>query len=330
VPQPTYDAAFLRTVSPALTQIAVAWQQAQDRFAASAIFPQVDVGVQAGSYITYRKGDWFRTDAAVRAPGTETAGSGWNEAFDTYFAKPYGVHKDIDGFTRQNAQAVGRQPDRDAARFVANQLLLRREADFVAKFFTTGVWTGALTGQSGAPTWPQFYQFNDYTNSDPLATVARAKLEMEQLTGLSPNVLVCGPQVRLQIANHPKVINRIQYTQRAILTDELLAALFEVDKFLVPKAIANTANEGAAADSFSFTWGKSMLLAYATDAPSTEEPTAGATFTWSGYLGVGATGTRVRRYRIEEKDVDRVEAEMAYDMKIVAADCGSFFATAVA
>jgi hypothetical protein len=289
----------------------------------------VDVGVQAGSFVTYRKGDWFRTDAAVRAPGSETAGSGWNESFDTYFAKPYGVHKDIDGFTRQNAQAVGRQPDRDAARFVANQLLLRREIDFVSRFFTTGVWTTLQTGVAAAPGANQFFQFNDYTNSDPIQVVANAKLLMQQLTGLDPNVLIVGPQVRIQIANHPKVINRIQYTQRAILTDDLLASLFEVDKFVVPKAIQNTANEGAAADAFSFLWGKSMLLAYVTDTPSTEEPTAGATFTWSGYLGAGATGTRVRRYRIEEKDVDRVEAEMAYDMKVVAPDCGIFFTATV-
>lgn len=330
MPQPVYDATFLRTVSPALTQIAVAWQQQQDRFAATALFPQVDVGVQAGSYVTYKKGDWFRTDAAVRAPGTETAGSGWNESFDTYFAKPYGVHKDIDGMTRQNAVAVGRQPDKDAARFVANQLLLRREIDFVNKFFTTGVWTTLMTGVVSAPSGSQFFQFNDYTNSDPIQTVAAQKLALEQLTGLSPNVLICGPQVRLQIANHPKVINRIQYTQRAILTDELLASLFEVDKFIVPKAIQNTANEGAAADSFAFLWPKAMLLAYVTDAPSTEVPTAGATFTWTGYLGAGATGTRVRRYRIEERDVDRIEAEMAYDMKVVAADLGVFFTSAVA
>lgn len=330
MPQPVYDAAFLRTLSPALTSVAVAWLQSQQNFAASSVFPIVPVNVEAGSYKKYVKADWFRTDATVRAPGTETAGSGWTETYDTYQTLVQGVHKDIDGRMRANAVALGDNPDMKAARFVSNQLLLRRELDFVAKYMTTSVWGTDLTGVSGSPTAGQFRQWSDYTNGDPALDIASAKLVFEQLTGFPANVLVIGPAARMQVANHPKILSRIQYTQRAVVTNDILAALFEVDKLVVPKAVSNTANEGATA-AMAYVWGKSALLAYAPPSPSTEEPSAGYTFTWQGYLGANNNqGTRVRNYRIEQLDVTRVEGEMAYDLKVVAPECGTFFASAVA
>ena len=45
---------------------------------------------------------------------------------------------------------------------------------------------------------------------------------------------------------------------------------------------------------------------------------------WVGLFGAGALGTRILRFRMEHLKSDRVEGEMAYDQKVVAAECGAF------
>jgi hypothetical protein len=59
-------------------------------------------------------------------------------------------------------------------------------------------------------------------------------------------------------------------------------------------------------------------------------PSASYTFAWTGYLGATADGRRIKKFRLEHLASDRIEGEMAYDFKVIAADLGSFFASAVA
>jgi hypothetical protein len=58
-------------------------------------------------------------------------------------------------------------------------------------------------------------------------------------------------------------------------------------------------------------------------------PSAGYTFSWTGYLGASDQGVRVKKFRMEELAADRVEAEMAYEQKMVAPDLGYFFEDAI-
>jgi hypothetical protein len=59
-------------------------------------------------------------------------------------------------------------------------------------------------------------------------------------------------------------------------------------------------------------------------------PSAGYIFAWTGVSGgLGATiGTS--QFRMESLKANRVEAEVAFDNKVVASDLGYFFASAVA
>lgn len=60
-------------------------------------------------------------------------------------------------------------------------------------------------------------------------------------------------------------------------------------------------------------------------------PSAGYIFSWAGLLGAGAYGNRIMRIPVPllGAGTERVEGEMAFDQKIVAADLGVFFAGAV-
>ena len=95
------------------------------------------------------------------------------------------------------------------------------------------------------------------------------------------------------------------------------------------EAVENTAAEGATY-SGAFIGGKSLLLCHAAPSPGKMIPTAGYTFSWNGYLGASSMGGRIKKFRLERNAADRIEMEMAFDQKLVTADMGTYFYTAVA
>lgn len=325
-------------VNAPLTNISVAYQQGPNsrNFIAADAFPIVPVQRQGDLYWKYDKGDWFRGQAELRAPSTESAGGGWEVTTDSYFANVYAFHKDVDDQTRANASRMF-DLDRDATLFVTQNLLQAREKQFVDTFITTGVWTGStgigggangadLTGGATAGS-NQFVQW-DRAGSDPIADIKFQGVGMARTTGYRPNTLILGPFVMEALMRNPAILERIKYSERGIITEDLLRGLFEVDRVLVTWAIENTANQGAT-DAFDFMSGKSALLCYTAPNPSIMTPTAGYIFAWAGFLGAGAAGTRVKRFRMEHLESDRIEGEMAWDMKVVSNDMGVYFDAAV-
>ena len=73
--QPTANDVHIDAI---LTNISVAYIQDQNAFVASKVFPTIPVEKQSDKYFVYTKGDWFRDEAQLRAPATESAGSGYN------------------------------------------------------------------------------------------------------------------------------------------------------------------------------------------------------------------------------------------------------------
>ena len=310
-----------------LTNISVAYQQSQNVYIADRVFPRVPVRKQSDKYFKYTKGDWFRTEAAIRPPSSESAGSGYRLTTDSYYAEVYALHKDIDDQLRANTD----QPinlDREATNFVTNGLLLRRDKLWAANYFSTSVWGTDLTGVSASPTAGQFLQW-DQAGSDPIQDIADEKTAIQEATGVMPNVLVIGPYVYTVLRNNAAIIDRIKYTQRGVLTRELLASLLDVDEVVVANATENTAREGAA-ESMSYVFGKQALLVHRATSPGLQTVSGGYIFPWSGLLGANAFGTAISRFSIRKIKSDRVEGEMAFDMKVVAPDVGTFFDSAVA
>lgn len=318
-------------VNRPLTNISVAYIQSQSRFIADRIFPSVPVAKQSDRYFIYTKGDWFRTEAQLRAPASESAGSGWRlDNTPTYFADVLAVHKDLDDQTLANADAPLNM-QRDATMWLTQQLLLKRDIDFAATYFTTGVWGRDKQGVAAAPAGQQFLQWNQ-AGSTPIEDINAEVVYLSEQTGTDPTQyqLTITPYVLDVLRNHADILDRIKYTQRGIVTTDLLAALFGVKRVNVAWATNNTAAEGAA-ETMAFIAPKVALLTYSPDSPSLMQPSAGYIFTWTGLLGSGAqTGTRISNMRMPLRKANRLEAEMSYDMKLVSADCGIYFYDAVA
>jgi hypothetical protein len=326
MPQPSINQVHIDAI---LTNISVAWMQQQDNFIADKVFPVIPVDKKSNKYFVYTKNDWFRDEAQRRAPGTESAGGGFNLSTDTYSADVFAFHKDVDDQTMANSDAP-LSPLREASEFITRRLMLRRELQFVSDYLTTSVWAKDYTGvASSATAGTSFLQWSDYANSDPIIDVEAGKAQILTTTGMEANTLVLGYETFRQLRHHPDLVDRIKYTSAQTITTDMIARMFEIDRVLVSKSVKATNNEGATG-AYGLTFGKGAWLGHVASSPGLLTPSAGYIFGWTGVSGgLGATiGTS--SFRMEHLKSTRVEGEVAFDNKVVAADLGVYFASCVA
>jgi len=325
MPQPSINSVHIDAI---LTNISVAYMQKAENYIADKVFPVVPVDKKSNKFFTYTKNDWFRDEAQRRADATESAGSGYSLNTDTYSADVFAFHKDVGDQTIANSDAP-LSPLREAAEFVTNRMLLRKEIQFVTDYIKTGVWGTDLTGVASNATTNQFIQWSDFTNSDPLEDMELAKETILSTTGFEANTLVLGYQVFRKLKNHPDLVDRIKYTSSNVITEDMIARMFGVDRVLVAKSVKATNNEGATG-AYAFNVGKSALLCHVATNPGLLTPSAGYTFAWNGVSGGLGQTIGTSQFRMESIKATRVEAEMAFDNKVIGADLGVYFASVVA
>jgi hypothetical protein len=320
-------------VNRPLTNISVAYLQDAANFVSAKVFPNIPVQSKSDVFYTYDRGEFNRDEMKLRAPGTESAGGGFTVSTDDYACDVFAFHKDIDDQLRANADAP-LNLDRDATEYVTLKALIKREKDWAANFFTTSKWTTDITGAASSPTSGQVLQW-DNASSTPIENVRTGRAKILESTGFDPRTLVLGYRTYMALIDHPDIVDRIKYSggigndRPAVVSERALAQLMDLDQIYVMKAIENTAKEGLA-NVHSFIGGKHAFLCYAAPSAGIMVPSAGYTFSWTGFMGAGNQGNRIKRFRMENLESDRIEIQMAYDMKKVAADLGYFFSGIVA
>lgn len=315
------------------TTFSVAYIQDEKAFVCNKVFPTVPVDKKSDRYMVYTKDDWFRDDAQLRAPNTESAGGGYDiDNTPSYSCNVWAYHKDIDEQEDANSD-IPLNPRRDATRFVARKLLLRQEVQFVSDFFTTSKWTGSSTGGDITPavTW-------DDPSSTPIEDVQVQQLALIQNTGFEANTFLLGFAVYQKLIRHPDIIDLIKYGagpgSPAIANEAALAKIFGVERVIVSKSVKNTAQKTPGSTTFTgaMTAGKNALLCYVNPSPGIMEPSSGYTFMWKGISR--GLGTTISSYTIPMPwlgvDTVRIESEIAYVNKLIGADLGAFFSLVVA
>jgi hypothetical protein len=158
--------------------------------------------------------------------------------------------------------------------------------------------------------------------SDPLNDVRIARVAIYTgAPGYTPNTMVIGYQVFEALKQHPDVKEIVKYTERAIITRQILAAVFEVDELLVGKVTRRTSKEGQT-DAFGDVWGKDALLYFREMRPSLKR----ASF---GYQ-MRQEDLKVFRYREDKRDTDVIRVSEKQDEKLVAEKLAYLFKAAVA
>ena len=273
---PQINLTAARIVDPVLTAVAQGYKSSD--FVASALFPTVSVDKRAGNIIAFGKED-FMLYSSARAPGASTKRVQFGYSGTPFALVDHGLEGQL---PIENMQESQNGPGIDASamtiRKVQNIMALRLEKASADLARTAGSYAAAnkITRTSTA-------QWSDLTSgvSDPIADIEVAKEAVRSAVGKRPNTVVMGAAVFKSVRQHPKVVDRIKYTGRDIVTVELLAALFGVQRVLVGDAIYS--NDAGTA--FTDVWGKDVVVAYTElgSAADMGAPSYGYTYNLGGY-----------------------------------------------
>lgn len=309
-------------VNAPLTNVSLAYVQSATDYIAADVFPQITVTKQSDLYYKYDKGDFFRLETAKRAPSTETRGAGYRLSTETYFCDVWGLHRDIDDQVRANQDSVI-DMDRDATIYLTQQILMRKDTEWVSRFFTSGVW--------------ETEKSDDWTSAaaNPWLVLRSVITSVQERTGMRPNTAVFGHRAWNKFVDTSKVLERVQFTERAIVGTDLVLATLGLQRVKIASSVSNRAPEGAP-DEIRFIDDvlgpnrSGVWIGYVNPSPGVMQPSAGYMFSWSGLLGANAAGMRVKTFRQEQLSSDRVEVECAFDMKVTGPDLGAFVSVLVA
>jgi len=291
-------------VNRPLTNFSQKFLQSAAAFVALTAWPNLPVAKQSDLYYVFDRADFYRDEAEERADGAESAGGGFELSTDPYFARVYGFHKDVTDRQRANQDSPV-MLDQSATQYVTHKMLIRRERVMATNLFGTNLWFNGVTSASAG----QNVDWSD-TSSDPIADVRDAIRGVHVLTGYRPNKMLIGREAYDTLVDNDEILARITGGATTAVPAQvmrgLIASLFELDAIYVMDAVYNTAAKGAAASN-SFIGGDSALVYYAPNTVGLEEPTAGVQFSWTGLMGNTEAGIRIKRFRMEANEADRIE-----------------------
>lgn len=304
-------------VDPVLTNVAIAYTN--DAYVAPMIFPTLPVKSQTGKHFIYDRGR-FRIDAAKRgmgAPSNEVTLSlttGLPYSCEDHALKQFVSDEDAENAVITNAPFI------DATENVTEKLMVDEERALATYMASTGNLTQNTT-LSGTSQW------SDYTNSDPFGVIETAMATIHTSIYQNPNTLLLGKQVWDKLKHHPDLLERVKYSQKAVLTTELLASLLGIDRVIIGAAGYNSAKEGQT-DSMAYIWGKHAWLLYVNPRVSQRMITFGFTYRWS------AKTKKVERLRgTDEEDRKGTYVRVGddyYDQNLVSALAAYLIKDAVA
>lgn len=316
----------------ALSNVALSYYQSDDTAFAKTIFPVCPVSLSSDNYYVFDKEDLLRDSWQRKPQYGKVDPAVLSEHLEQYACYVDQMIMGIDQIRqtdlnrRQGPAAMN--PKIQRTKTMAGQANIHQDALFSQAFFKPGVWGHEETGvDSTTPSSGQFIKFTNW-NSDPVAFIDGKKTEMEENTGRTPNRLALGVHVYNALKIHPAILERVKYggttANPATVTPNVLAQLFGVERLTVQRSIMNKAKLGKKADMGYIGDPHGFLLAYASNTPSIEEPSAGYIFTWD-MLGDGNI-MPVLNYEGEAgTHSEFVEALMALDMKKTADDLAMYF-----
>jgi len=236
MPQP--DSKALVVQGP-LANVSVQYKN-QD-YVGDRLLPIIDTDDPKIKITRYVKGAWFRDEAGIRAPGQQAKRGGYLVDFVGIATKEFAYAKEVTDEDRRFANSIFGpvlRPDQDALEFSADKIDLSKEGRIAALLIATNFSGAGAGGEDAAGLWAP----NDSTNT----FVEDVETRIETIrgsTGMRPNGLMLSANTYSKIKQITTVQNRIAYVERAIITPNVIAALFQLQEVLVAGAIRSSAVE---------------------------------------------------------------------------------------
>jgi hypothetical protein len=242
MPQPNVKEAI---IAGPLAGVSVAYRNLD--YIADRVFPIIDGADPRAKITTYRKGAWFRDEAGIRAPGTEARRGGFPISSVSIATKEYAFAKEVTDEDRRFVKAQGApvlSPDQDAIEFCADKVDLKKERR-VSSLITATTWVdGNVGGEDAEGGWVA------PTGNTFLADVEKAQKALKSSIGRRGNVLLIDDLTYGGMKEIDALLDKIKYTQRGVLTKEMIAAMLDLDEVIVGSAIYSDAEETKDGDDF--------------------------------------------------------------------------------
>lgn len=246
----------------------------------------------------------FTPEYDYRAPGSRAREVTHVFTQASFSAREHALNHQVTWEERDEARVnnIPFEPYEEATNLVTEKVGLQREITVATAYRSTAFFTQNAT-LSGTAQW------NDYTNSDPVANVQTGQAAIRASIGRRANTAIVPDAVYQKLLFHTKLLNLMSTAGTRMVTDDFLRTIFQVDRIIVPKAIQNTANPAqtfASAD----IWGKDVILLYLDPNQGLRSLQPARTFRVRYQTTQPA---EVRRWTENDKKADYVEAGVTED-----------------
>lgn len=250
---------------PVLRKIASKVLQQADGFAGAALAPYFFTAIPSGAYYVLGDGDMVEVPPAVkRAAGSPFARSSTRLASDNFNCELYGQEEPVSDSVNQKYARPG------AALAVAT-----RRAQ-MSIMLAHELRVQAMTTDPSVPNAPVLVPWLNAA-SNPVDDISTARTSIFNASALEANVIISSRMVYEALKAHPGIKGVIKLSDKDSRWPQLLAALFDVDRFVVARAVVNNAQQGQAIQ-VSQIWGGSVVVAHVDPSEDFEAPSFMRTF----------------------------------------------------
>ena len=217
-------------------------------YVADRVFPIMDGVDPKCKILKYKKGAWFRDEAGIRAPGTRSKRGTFPVSSESLSTAEYSFASPVTKEDRRLAKSQNApplKPDQDAIEYAADRIDLKKERRVAAAVTGTTWVDGASGGEDAEGLWSPAGSTNTF-----LADVKKAIKAIKTATGLKANAMLIDYATYMALKECAEILDKIKYTQRGVLTRDLLAAILELEDVIIGEAVYSTADEAADGDDF--------------------------------------------------------------------------------
>ncbi len=290
-------------------------------YIATKVLPVIDVPSQAGNFGKIPLEQLLQTRDTKRNSGSGYARGSWNFAPAVYATNEHGAEEVLD--------------DRDvklyAEYFDAEQIstlrafsavLRNAEIRAASAIFNASTWTGGSLTTVVTNEWDS----NHTANADPIGDIEAAVAKVYDGSGLWPNALVINRRVFRNLRNLDQIIERINSSgagspsKASDITEQMLAAVFDLDHIIVAGTSKNSATEGQAATPTQIWSSEYAMVCRISTSADMRDPCIGRTFHWTA--DGSSIGGTVESYREEARRGEILRVRHETDEVILYTEAG--------
>lgn len=292
-------------INAALTNISLEYKN--EEYLADSIIPTLPVVKSSDLYYIYTTD--FKLPLTKRAYGSPSNQATWGVSTSTYALEWHSIKDSVIDKDRENADAP-LSLDADTTSFLTDKIQLRKEVAAAQILFTTTNWSQNRTITGTAAAWHT-------STAYPVQCVLSCQSIVLRNSGKRVNTGIMGYQVYQNVRENTNITGRIQYVERAIVTEDILASLFDLTTIKVGSAVVDTNQEGLAwsASASTFVWGDGFWMGHLA-------PTPGRKMASAIYKLAKPSSRAVKKWRDEEIEGDWIEVSEEFSFRPMATMCG--------